>query len=117
MGNARSQGDEMIPTIKITYSGIYDIVLSKSKKIKYNHKRRVQAEKFAKNLQKVWDKHSKEILSYMSKLTNLKWPVNYIECFVSFNTPYSFSHPLTLYIHKSVEYDIVTMAKIQFRYL
>ena len=99
----------MTPRIEITYSGIYDIVLLKSKKIKYNHKRLVEGERFAKKLQKVWDKYSEQILSHMSKVTGLKWQKNYIECFVTFNAPYPFFHPLTIYVGNRTEPAIMTI--------
>jgi hypothetical protein len=101
----------MIPKVEITYSDIYDIVLRKSKRIIYNNKKRIEGEKFAKNIQKAWNKYDKKILFYMSKLTGLKWPRNYIECTISFNAPYAFSHPLTLDIHerKNIQYEITML--------
>lgn len=90
----------MLPKLEFVYSGIYDTVFSGSKTVSY--RKRIEGMKLAKKLQKVWDRHSKRILSCMSKITGLKWPKSYIECILSFNAPYSFSHPLTLKIYKRI---------------
>lgn len=99
----------MIPEVEIVYSDIYDAVLSKSKRIRYNRKRLIEGERFTKKLQKAWNKCSNQILFQMSKLTGLKWQKNYMECFVTFNTPYPFSHPLTIYVSKKIEPAIMSI--------
>jgi len=100
----------MIPKIRIGYSDIYDIVLRKSKKIKYNPKKAKKGEIFAKKLQIPWNRHEKQILERMAEITGLKWPRNLIECHVSFNAPFSFSAPLTVEIDKDINYMFVAIA-------
>lgn len=94
----------MIPNVEIMYSGIYDRILSGTRK--YDFEKRIKGERFAKKLQKDWNKHEKEILTAMSRITGLKWPRKHIEAWVTFNTPFEFSHPLTLWIHRSMKYEI-----------
>lgn len=95
-----------IPKIVIGYSEIYDNALSKQKKITYSKNKSERGEKFAKRLQKEWNKYAEEILTTMVKISKLKWKHDTIECFVSFETPYAFSHPLTININNNMYYGI-----------
>ncbi len=97
-----------IPKIEISYSNIYDIAWSKAKTIKLSKQRQINGYNYAINLQKAWVKNARKILSYMSELTGLKWHRNEIDATVSFNAPYSFSHPLTIYIY-DIQFGIVNL--------
>ena len=99
----------MLPRIVIGYSDILDSAFSKFKSYKYDAKRYKEGERYAKQLQKSWNRYDKELLSCLSKLTKLRWHRNYIECCVSFKTPFSFSKPLTILIYKNINYGVATI--------
>ena len=85
----------MIPKVKFGYSDAYENALSK-RSFKFNHKKRIAYEKVAKKFQSRWDKVDSKILFSMSRLTYLKWKQKEIECYLSSEAGYSYSHPLTI---------------------
>lgn len=95
------------PKLVFRYSPIYDVVFSGEWPSK---EERVKANQLVSKLQKEWNKKSKKVLLAMSKITGLDWPIEHIECYLSYRVPYAFSEPLTLKIFgRSISRYIVTL--------
>lgn len=95
-----------LPKVIFQYSYIYDQAFSSKSQ---NDRNFENGFKVAVNFQKYWDKNSKRILSVMSEVSKLKWRYDKVWCYLSFFTPFSFSMPLTVKIHKNREQMLTTL--------
>ena len=93
----------MVPKVVFRYSFIYEEVLfaPNIKGIKYNRDRYfVYVNNYIKNLNEKWSKLNDKILSYMSKITGLKWKSKFIPCYlIKLGHVHAFSSPLTIPIN------------------
>lgn len=64
--------------------------------------------KYIKNVEKIWRKNEKKILSELSRITGLKWKEDFIYCYVV-GSCRPFSDPLTMPMYNDKNYFIDTL--------
>jgi len=89
------------PKIEFVYSFIYDRMLNKNKKLAS----RPAIFKTIKDIEKLWKKEEKKILTEIVKVTSSKWKEDKIKCYIISNFPVPpFSDPLTMPLPKKKDY-------------
>lgn len=91
-----------MPKINFRYSWIYDITNKKnldSYRGKLSYPSRQKISEYIKRVEKEWSKIEKEILSYLSKITKIKWKEKEIICYVV-GRGRPISDPLTMEVYE-----------------
>jgi hypothetical protein len=94
----------MIPKINIVYSGVYDGLFYEHERQDFTEESRKTGGKYAKKLQKSWDKIAKKVLPAMQGVSGLKWKKKELDAYVVRYSGYSFSMPLTLLMKKDIRH-------------
>ena len=92
-----------LPKVLVTYSRIYNRVLSgyEGRELTADGIRRGREQ--AARIQRTWDGHSKCLLSQMARISGLEWKRKEIRAYVVSSVRYPFSEPLTLWIGEKGE--------------
>ncbi len=95
-----------MPKIIFRYSWIYDQIWKGNKK-KYPSQRKILD--YIKEIEKLWKRYEKKILSELSKISHLKWKSKFIYCYIVGRCK-PFSDPLTIPVYKNKNYfiDVLT---------
>jgi hypothetical protein len=92
-----------LPEVLVTYSRIYNLVLSgyHGRELALTDIKRGRRQ--AAKIQKEWDAHSGRILPEMTRISGLRWKRKEIRAYVVSSVRYPFSEPLTLWIGEKRE--------------
>lgn len=95
----------MVPKVIFRYSWIYDENWKKwiaVYKIEKSYLSSKQILKYSKEVEIIWNKDEKRVLSELAKISKLKWKAQIIKCYVV-GKAIPFSDPLTLPVYKDKE--------------
>jgi len=95
-----------IPKLIIDYSWPYDEVLHEAYRKRYTDKTYQKGERYAKRLQKEWNKISNKVFKSISKVSGLKWKEEKIRAYVVKHIRSPISFPLTLRMDAPMFYQI-----------
>ncbi len=101
-----------MPKIIFRYSRIYDEIWKEGARLRKKDKNNPSSRKilnYIKEIEKLWKRYEKKILSELSKISHLKWKSKFIYCYVVGRCR-PFSDPLTVPVYKNKNYfiDVLT---------